>query len=81
MRRSGNEVWESNGHMTGESTDRITGKRKSRNRKWILLILVLILAGVVLYLLYQRNYIPHRQYTGKDFGITTYVSSKDLVKY
>ncbi|MDD6212762.1 MAG: DUF1287 domain-containing protein [Clostridiales bacterium] len=85
MRRSGNEVWESNGYMTGESTDRITGKRtrrkrKSRNRKWILLILVLILAGVVLYLLYQRNYIPHRKYAGKDFGITTYVSSKDKDK-
>lgn len=43
----------------------------------ILLILILISAGAIVYALYQLNIIPHKQYTGEDFGIDTYISAVD----
>ena len=43
----------------------------------ILLILILISAGAIVCALYQLNIIPHKQYTGEDFGIDTYISAVD----
>lgn len=43
----------------------------------ILISLCLIIIGLVIYILYEINVIPHRKYDNSDFGIDTYISSVD----
>lgn len=47
-------------------------------KKTIIFIILLFVTGITaIYLLYRFNYLPHRKYTDKDFGIVTYKSEKD----
>ena len=47
-------------------------------KKTIIFIALLIVTGITaVYLLYRFNYLPHKKYTDKDFGIVTYKSEKD----
>ncbi len=40
-------------------------------------IVMIILMGIIIYVLYLFNYIPHKKYTNSDFGIEDYHSSVD----
>lgn len=42
------------------------------------LIIIFILLILIIYFLYQINFIPHRKYTNDDFNIITYQSKIDL---
>ncbi len=46
--------------------------------KKIKFIFIIILILVIIYLLYIFNYIPHRKYENKDFGIEKYISNTDF---
>lgn len=46
--------------------------------KKIKLVIIIILILVIIYLLYIFNYIPHRKYENKDFGIEKYISNIDF---
>lgn len=46
--------------------------------KKIKFIFIIILILVIIYLLYIFNYIPHRKYENKDFGIEKYISKIDF---
>ena len=46
--------------------------------KKIKFIFIIILILVIIYLLYIFNYIPHRKYENKDFGIEKYISNIDF---
>lgn len=43
----------------------------------ILIIVCLIMIGILVYMLYEFNVIPHRKYNNSDFDIDTYVSDVD----
>jgi len=43
----------------------------------VLVIVCLIMIGILVYMLYEFNVIPHRKYTNSDFGIETYISTID----
>ena len=43
----------------------------------VLFIIIVILTVAAWYILYRFNYLPHKKYTDKDFGIVTYKSSVD----
>ena len=45
-----------------------------------ILLGILIIFLILIYFLYNFNYIPHRKYTNKDFNIKTYISSVDKDK-
>lgn len=49
-------------------------------KKSLLCMVVLLILFLGIYILYRFNYIPHRKYTNKDFGISAYVSQNDLDK-
>ena len=57
------------------------GKYLGRNVKkktFIATIAFLIISiGIAIYILYQFNYIPHKQYSNEDFKIKTYISDTD----
>ena len=40
-------------------------------------VLGLIILGILIYILYIFNIIPHRKYTNEDFGIAAYISAVD----
>jgi len=44
-------------------------------KKIIPLIIIIMLT---IYIMYIKNYIPHKKYTNEDFGITEYISKKDM---
>ncbi len=46
--------------------------------KKIKFVIIIILILVIIYLLYIFNYIPHRKYENKDFGIEKYISNIDF---
>lgn len=46
--------------------------------KKIKFIFIIILILVIIYLLYIFNYIPHKKYENKDFGIEKYISNVDF---
>ena len=46
--------------------------------KKIKFIFIIILILVIIYLLYIFNYIPHKKYENKDFGIEKYISKVDF---
>lgn len=47
-------------------------------KKTIIFIILLIITGITaVYLLYRFNYLPHKKYTDKYFGIVTYKSETD----
>lgn len=46
--------------------------------KKIKFIIIIILILVTIYLLYIFNYIPHKKYENKDFGIEKYISNVDF---
>ena len=46
--------------------------------KKIKLVIIIILILVIIYLLYIFNYIPHKKYENKDFGIEKYISNVDF---
>lgn len=46
-------------------------------RKRIIFILFICILVIFTYVLYILNIIPHRKYSGEDFGITTYTSMVD----
>lgn len=46
-------------------------------RKRIIFILFICIIVIFTYVLYILNIIPHRKYSGEDFGITTYTSMVD----
>lgn len=48
--------------------------------KKILLGILIIIFLILIYFLYNFNYISHRKYTNKDFNIKTYISSVDKDK-
>jgi len=41
------------------------------------LFLCIVLIGISVYILYELNVIPHRKYSGSDFGIEDYISNVD----
>ena len=43
-----------------------------------ILLIIFVLLILVIYILYQINFIPHKKYTNSDFNITTYKSKMDL---
>lgn len=51
--------------------------KKKLCRKALAAVAAVLLLGVILYLLYRYNYIPHRKYSNADYNIDTYVSSHD----
>lgn len=46
--------------------------------KKIKFIIIIILMLIIIYLLYIFNYIPHKKYENKDFGIEKYISNIDF---
>ncbi len=49
--------------------------KAKKKRLFYIAIPIILLVGI--YILYRFNYIPHKKYTNKDFGIEAYVSQKD----
>ena len=43
----------------------------------VLVIICIIMIGILVYILYQFNVIPHKKYDNSDFGIDTYISNTD----
>lgn len=46
-------------------------------KKKSVILLVVVILTLSIYCLYVFNYIPHKQYTNKDFNIKTYISNID----
>ena len=44
-------------------------------KKIIALIIFLL---IIIFVMYQFNYLPHKMYTNKDFNITSYISEVDM---
>ena len=43
----------------------------------VLVIICIIMIGILVYILYQFNVIPHKKYDNSDLGIDTYISNTD----
>lgn len=51
---------------------------KKTHKKYLAgIIIVLAVIGILVFLLYRYNYIPHRKYTSESFGIKAYISETD----
>ena len=50
---------------------------KTTKRKWIFVIIGLILISMTILVLYRFNYVPHKKYTSIQLGYTPYISGHD----
>ena len=60
-----------------ERKEKMFQKTHHRKRGLIIVLLILLFAGVGIFFAYKYNFIPHKKYTDKDFGITFHQSLSD----